>query len=51
MGTPKPWLTSCKGLKFAPAVDGDEAAYIALHQALVNSDAGASAQLAAEVKR
>jgi hypothetical protein len=39
-----------KGLKFAPAVDGDEAAYSALHRALVNFDAGASAQLAAEVK-
>jgi hypothetical protein len=37
-----------KGLRFAPAVDGDEAAYIALHRALVAYDAGANAQLAAE---
>ena len=29
-----------QGLKFAPAVSGDQAAYVALHNAMVTYDAG-----------
>src|SRR5262249_14538581 len=32
-----------KGLTFAPAVGGDEAAYLALHRALLSCDLGSSA--------
>jgi len=37
-----------KGLRFAPAVAGDEAAYMALHRALAAYDAGANAEVAAD---
>jgi hypothetical protein len=37
-----------KGLTFAPAVTGDEAAYQAVHRGLVAYDSGVKAQLAAE---
>ncbi len=37
-----------KGLRFAPAVAGDETAYTALHQALVSYDLAANSLLAAE---
>jgi hypothetical protein len=37
-----------KGLTFAPAVTGDEAAYMAVHRAMAAYDAGAKAQLATE---
>jgi hypothetical protein len=36
-----------QGLQFAPAVPGDESAYVALHQALANYDVAAQAQQAA----
>jgi hypothetical protein len=35
-----------QGLQFAPAVPGDESAYVALHQALANYDTAAQAQTA-----
>jgi hypothetical protein len=36
-----------QGLQFAPAVPGDESAYLALHQAIANYDAAAQTQQAA----
>lgn len=40
-------LMTKQGLQFAPAVPGDESAYVALHQALANYDVAAQAQTAA----
>jgi hypothetical protein len=39
---------SLKGLQFAPAVAGDEGAYVAIHRALAAYDSAANAQVVAE---
>jgi hypothetical protein len=39
---------SSKGLTFAPAVTGDESAYLALYRGLVNYDNSAKSQLTTE---
>jgi hypothetical protein len=41
---------SARGLRFAPATAGDEAAYLAVHRALATYDQGANTRLAREIK-